>query len=305
MIRKLEDLLTVKENASLQKLAVAWPHDGHTVGAVRDAVDHGLVHPVLVGDRDTVEKVCREEGLPVDKVTIVHVEEEGQAAVTAVTLVRDGEADLLMKGTVSTDKFMRAILNKEKGIVPPGGLLTHVSVLEPVNYHKMLVVGDVAIIPQPGLKEKKVILEHLVRTARMLGTEKPKVAVITATEQVLTNMEACVDAALLSKMAERGQIKNAWVEGPIALDVALDRESAQIKKIDSPVAGDADCLLFPDIEAGNVFYKCYTKLLKGSVAAMVAGATVPVILSSRGDSARTKFFSIALGVRLAQDRTEG
>ena len=305
MIRKLQDLLTLQDDTLRRILVVAWPHDGHTLGAVREAVKNGLVRPLLVGDRQVITRVCEEEGLAMDEVTVVHEEDEARAAVRAVALVREGEGDLLMKGTVSTDKFMRAILNKEKGIVPPGGLLTHVSVLEPVNYHKILVVGDVAIIPQPGLKEKKVILEHLVRTARMLGTEKPKVAVITATEQVLTNMEACVDAALLSKMAERGQIKNAWVEGPIALDVALDRESAQIKKIDSPVAGDADCLLFPDIEAGNVFYKCYTKLLKGSVAAMVAGATVPVILSSRGDSARTKFFSIALGVRLAQYRTEG
>jgi phosphate butyryltransferase len=305
MISKLEDLLKKDEKAPLQRLAVAWPHDAHTLGAVREAVENELVHPLLVGDPELIAGVCKEVDLQVEKVTVVPVAEEGAAALQAVTLVREGEADLLMKGTVSTDKFMRAILNKEKGLVPPGGLLTHVSVLEPVNYHKMLVVGDVAIIPQPALKEKKVILEHLVRTARMLGIDKPKVAVITATEQVLTNMEACVDAALLAKMAERGQIKNAWVEGPIALDVALDKESARIKKIASPVAGDADCLLFPDIEAGNVFYKCYTKLLKGSVAAMVAGASVPVILSSRGDSTTTKLYSIALGVRLAQKRNKG
>ena len=300
MISKLQDLLTLQEEESPRILVVAWPHDAHTLGAVREAVAHGLVRPLLVGDETVITRVCEEEGLPMDGMTVVHEEEEARAAARAVALVREGEGDLLMKGTVSTDKFMRAILNKEQGLVPPGGLITHVSVLEPVNYHKMLVVGDVAIIPQPGLKEKKVILEHLVATARMLGTEKPKVAVITATEQVLTGMDACVDAALLARMADRGQIKNAWVEGPIALDVALDRESARIKKIESPVAGDADCLLFPDIEAGNVFYKCYTKLLKGSVAAMVAGASVPVILSSRGDSATTKLYSIALGVLRAR-----
>ena len=300
MISKLQDLLALQEEESPRILVVAWPHDAHTLGAVREAVAHGLVRPLLVGDETVITRVCEEEGLSMDGVTVVHEEEEARAAARAVALVREGEGDLLMKGTVSTDKFMRAILNKEQGLVPPGGLITHVSVLEPVNYHKILVVGDVAIIPQPGLKEKKVILEHLVATARMLGTEKPKVAVITATEQVLTGMDACVDAALLARMADRGQIKNAWVEGPIALDVALDRESARIKKIESPVAGDADCLLFPDIEAGNVFYKCYTKLLKGSVAAMVAGASVPVILSSRGDSATTKLYSIALGVLRAR-----
>jgi len=300
MISKLQDLLALQEEESPRILVVAWPHDAHTLGAVREAVAHGLVRPLLVGDKTVITRVCEEDGLPMDGMTVVHEEEEARAAARAVALVREGEGDLLMKGTVSTDKFMRAILNKEQGLVPPGGLITHVSVLEPVNYHKILVVGDVAIIPQPGLKEKKVILEHLVATARMLGTEKPKVAVITATEQVLTGMDACVDAALLARMADRGQIKNAWVEGPIALDVALDRESARIKKIESPVAGDADCLLFPDIEAGNVFYKCYTKLLKGSVAAMVAGASVPVILSSRGDSATTKLYSIALGVLRAR-----
>ncbi len=300
MIRKLQDLLTLQDDTLRRILVVAWPHDGHTLGAVREAVKNGLVRPLLVGDRQVITRVCEEEGLAMDEVTVVHEEDEARAAVRAVALVREGEGDLLMKGTVSTDKFMRAILSKEQGLVPAGGLLTHVSVLEPVNYHKMLVVGDVAIIPQPGLKEKKVILDHLVATARMLGTEKPKVAVITATEQVLTTMDACVDAALLARMADRGQIKDAWVEGPIALDVALDKESARIKKIESPVAGDADCLLFPDIEAGNVFYKCYTKLLKGSVAAMVAGASVPVILSSRGDSATTKLYSIALGVLRAR-----
>ncbi len=297
IIRQLDDLFTVASRGEPRRLVVAWPHDAHTLGAVKEAMEKGLVVPTLVGEEKSVIAACHEAGLPVEKATVIAAGEgEEEAARKAVSLVREGEGDLLMKGTVSTDIFMRAILNKETGLVPPGGLLTHVSVLAPPTYHKLLVVGDVAIIPAPGLKEKKVILEHLIRTSRMLGVETPKVAVVTATEKVLTTMPACTDAALLARMADRGQIRGAVVDGPLALDVALDKESARIKKIDSPVAGEADCLLFPDIEAGNVFYKCYTKLLKGEVAAMLTGTTRPVILSSRGDSTRTKLLSVTLGV---------
>ncbi|MEA3476868.1 MAG: phosphate acyltransferase, partial [Bacteroidota bacterium] len=162
-----------------------------------------------------------------------------------------------------------------------------------------LVVGDVAIIPAPELKEKIAIAKHLIRTSKALGIEQPKLGVLAATEQVLPKMQACVDAAIISKMGERGQIKGAIIDGPMALDVAVDKESAEIKKINSPVAGDVDCILFPNIESGNVFYKFHTKLSGGELAAIVAGAKVPAILSSRGDSARTKLYSIALAALMA------
>jgi phosphate butyryltransferase len=205
-----------------------------------------------------------------------------------------------MKGLVSTDKYMKAILNKETGLMDPNAILTHITVIENPLYHKLLVVGDVAIIPLPDLKMKIAILNYLIKTAKALDIKIPKVAVIAATEQMLAGMPACVDAAILSKMAERGQIKGALVDGPFSLDIAIDKESAEIKKIIGGVAGDADCLLFPNIEAGNVFYKTNTKLAGAELGAFVAGARVPCVLSSRGDSSLTKLYSIALAAIIAK-----
>ena len=200
-----------------------------------------------------------------------------------------------MKGLCSTDKFLRAILNKETGLLPPKGTLTHCTTLEIPSYHKLLFVGDVAVIPAPDFKQKQIIMDCLVKTAKAVGVEKPKVAIIAATEQVLTSQPASVEAAMLSKMVDRGQIKGCVADGPLALDVAIDMESVQIKGLVSPVAGDADCLLFPNIESGNVFYKANSKLVPGvKQAGMLVGAKVPCVLSSRADSIETKLNSIAI-----------
>jgi phosphate butyryltransferase len=173
-------------------------------------------------------------------------------------------------------------------------MLTHMAVFEVPAYHKLLVCSDVAIMPAPDLKQKQAILNYLISTAKNLEITKPKVAVLAATEQVSTGMQACVDAAIISKMGDRGQIKGALVDGPLALDVAINAESAKTKKVGGEVAGDADCLLFPNIESGNVFYKACTKFGGAELAGMVVGAKVPCILTSRGDSAKTKLYSIAL-----------
>ena len=210
-------------------------------------------------------------------------------------MVKDGEGDFLMKGLCSTDKFLRAILNKETGLLPPKGVLTHCAVFEIPQYGKLLFVGDVAVIPAPDLKQKQVIMECLVRTAKSVGVQTPKVAIIAATEQVLPSQPATMEAAQLAKMADRGQIKGCIADGPLALDVALDKESAQIKGLISPVAGEADCLLFPNIESGNVFYKTNSKLVPGvRQAGILVGAKVPCVLSSRADSTDTKLNSIAV-----------
>ena len=220
---------------------------------------------------------------------------EFKAAQMAVKLINAGEGDVLMKGLVSTDKYMRAILNKENGLMPgPKAMLTHIALLQNPFYHKLLVASDIAIIPAPDLKQKTTICNYLISTAHSIGVEKPKVAVLAATEQMSAGMQACVDAALIAKMADRGQIKGGYVDGPLALDVAIDPEACQIKGVGGPVAGDADCLLFPNIESGNIFYKMHTKFCKGEVAAMVVGAKVPCVLSSRGDTTKTKLNSIAL-----------
>jgi phosphate butyryltransferase len=298
-IRTLDDLLRAVQDRPRKRLVVAWANDAHTLEAVNAAVASGLVEAILVGDEPLMVKTCTELGLPRERFRLIHSATDVEAAARAVAMVRSGEGDLLMKGLLSTDKYMRAILNKEQGLLEPGAILSHVTVMEHPGYAKLLVVGDVAVIPEPDFREKLAILGYLVATARALGIELPKVAVLAASEQVQPKLRASAEAALLAKMADRGQIPGALVDGPMALDVAIDPESAHIKGIGGPVVGDADCLLFPFLEAGNVFYKTGTKLGGAEVAAIVAGARVPCVLSSRGDSPKTKLSSIALAALLA------
>ena len=265
MITKLDDLLELVKTKGKKKLVAAYANDSHTIGAVSAAIDKGIVDATLVGDIDTIKQICAEEGINPDKFELVQEADETKAGVKAVSLIREGKGDILMKGLLSTDKYMRAILNKETGLMPgkKNDMLTHMAVFEVPSYHKLLVCSDVAIVPAPDMKQS-------------------------------TGMPACVEAAIISKMGERGQIKGAIIDGPLALDVAIDAESAKTKKVGGEVAGDADCILFPNIESGNVFYKTCTKFAGAELACMVVGAKVPCILTSRGDSAKTKLYSIAL-----------
>lgn len=282
-------------------MVAAWGVDSHTVAAAGKAVEAGIVDVTIVGDEGMVAKACQEEGIDVSCFTIVHNPDEMSSVAQAVQMVREGQGDFLMKGLCSTDKFLRAILNKETGLLPPKGTLSHCTVLEIPQYHKLLFVGDVAVIPAPDFKQKQVILDYIVRTAKAVGVENPKVAVIAATEQVLPSQPATIEAAMLAKMADRGQIKGCVVDGPLALDVAIDQESVEIKGLVSPVAGDADCLLFPNIESGNVFYKSNSKLVPGvRQAGILVGAKVPCVLSSRADSIDTKLNSIAIAAMSAR-----
>lgn len=278
-----------------KRMVAAWAVDDHTVTAASHAVERGIAQVTLVGDKELIIRVCENEGIDMSKFDVVDEPSELKAVARAVEMVRNGEGDFLMKGLCSTDKFLRAVLNKETGLLPTKGTLTHCGVIEIPSYHKLLFVGDVAVIPAPDLKQKQFIMECLVKTAKSVGVERPKVALIAATEQVLGSQPATMEAALLAKMADRGQIKGCIADGPLALDVAIDMESVQIKGLKSPVAGDADCLLFPNIESGNVFYKANSKLVPGvRQAGILVGAKVPCVLSSRADSTDTKLNSIAV-----------
>ncbi len=298
-INTLDELLLAVKDRPRKRLVVAWANDAHTLEAVNAAVEAGLVEAFLVGDEPVMAMVCQELGLPRERFQMTHTATDREAAAKAVAMVRSGEADLLMKGLLSTELYMRAILNKEQGLLDPGAILSHVTVMEHPGHPKLLIAGDVAVIPEPEFREKVAILGYLVKTAKALGIETPKVAVLSASEQVQPKLRSSAEAALLSKMADRGQIKGAFVDGPMALDGAIDPESARIKGMGGSVAGDADCLLFPNLEAGNTFYKAGTKLGGAEIAAVVAGARVPCVLSSRGDSAKTKLSSIALAALLA------
>jgi phosphotransacetylase len=301
MITKLAQMFDVLQSKEKKRLVAAYANDSHTIAAVSMAVDKGLIDATLVGDEATIRKVCSEHNIDANKFRIVQEADEVKATEKAVALINAGEGNILMKGLVSTDKYMRAILNKEKGIMEsPNAVLSHVTVIETPNYHKLITVADVAIIPQPDLKQKIVMLNYLIRTTKALGIDLPKIAILAATEQMSAGMPACVDAAIISKMADRDQIKGAIIDGPLALDVAIDKESCEIKKLKSPVGGDADAILFPNIESANVFFKTNTKLCNGELGAVVFGAKVPAVLTSRGDSEMTKLYSIALAAMITK-----
>ena len=301
MIKNFDEVFEELRSKSKKRMVAAWAVDNHTITAASMAIAKGIVDVTLVGDSDKIAEVCKEEGIDPSVFTIIDNKDELKSIAQAVGMVRDGEGDILMKGLCSTDKYMRGILNKERGLLPPKAVLSHVSVIENPNYHKLIVLGDMAVIPAPDFKQKQAICKYLVNTAKAFGIAKPKVAAIAATEQMLDGMPACVEAAMIAKMGERGQMGNCYIDGPLALDVAINKEAASIKKLNSEVAGDADCLLFPNIESANVFYKVNSMLCKGvRQAAMVAGAMAPCVLSSRADSIDTKLNSIALAALTAK-----
>ncbi len=301
MITNFEQIFDTLRSKPKKRLVAAWAVDDHTINAARLAVEEGIVEATLVGDEAMIRKVCEEENIDCSIFKIVPISDELKAVSMSVDLINNGEGDILMKGLCSTDKYMRAILNKEKGLLPPKAVLSHVTVLSNPQYHKLLVLGDIAVIPAPDLKQKVAITNYVVNTAQAMGIERPKVAVIAATEQMLPGMQACVDAAIISKMAQRNQIKGCDVDGPLALDVALSKEAVEVKKLVSTVAGDADCLVFPNLESANVFYKVNTQLcVDAKQAAIVAGAKAPCVLSSRADSIDTKLNSIALAALTAK-----
>ncbi len=301
MIQHLTDIVVEARKKGKKRLAVAYGQDSHTLEAVYNAYKEGLVEPTLFGEKAVIEQVCRENDIDINAFTIVDEKSDVKCVQLAVAAVVAGVADVLMKGLVSTDKYMRGILNKEAGLFPTKGVLSHVSVIEIPSYHKLITVSDVAVIPLPDFKQKQKQIGYLAQTAKLLGIATPKIACIAPSEQLLPSVISSTEGAILAKMGDRGQLGNVIVDGPLSIDVALYKEVADHKKVKgSAVAGDPDCLLFPNIESGNVFFKAATHMAGGEIAAMVMGTKVPCVLTSRGDSSKTKLYSIALACLAAK-----
>lgn len=298
-IRTLNQLVEHVKGRETITLAVANGQDPHTIEAVHRGVKEGLVHAKLVGDKDKIIELSKEKGIDFSIFEIIDIKEPTEAGRVARDMVKKGEAEVLMKGLLPTDVYMKLILDKENGLLPPGKILSHIAIMETSVYPKLLFVTDVAVIPKPDLKQKITMLNYAIDVAHKFGIENPKAAIIAATEKVSNRMEATIDAAIIAKMADRKQIRGAIVDGPLALDVAVSKEACEIKGLKSSVGGDADILVFPNIEASNVFFKSITKFAHGSLAAMVTGATAPCVLTSRADSEESKFYSIALAAVMA------
>ncbi len=299
MITTLDQIVASVKGKVTKRLAVACGEDPHTIEAVGRACKEGLVQAVLTGSKAKIEKVAAENKVDTSLFEIIDEPVLEKALALAVARVHAGESDFLMKGLIDSSIYIKAIIDKEKGLLKPGKLLSHISIIQVPRWPKLIICADAAVIPYPDLEAKVQILNYCIEAARRLGIEKPKAAIICAVEKVNPKMQPTVDAAILSKMAERGQIKGALVDGPLALDVAVSKESANIKGVKSEVAGDADILLFPAIETANVFFKACSYLAGGETAAVVAGATCPCVLTSRSDSEDSKFYSIAVGALLS------
>ena len=302
-MKSFDELIEKVKTGKPVRVAVAQANDKEVIKTVKMALDLGIAKFYLTGDREAIIKLLEEEGLTEDgdNIKILHTDDIHETAILAVKLVREGKADLVMKGLIHTADYLRAILNKEYGLRKgEKTLLTHVGVFKLPLYDRFFILSDAAMIPAPTLEQKVVIIKHAVEVAHALGIEMPKVAVLAAVETVSTAMPATIEAAALTMMNRRKQIKGCIVDGPLALDNALSEEAARHKGIDSPVAGKADVLIVPDIEAGNILYKSFTFGAGAKMAGVVMGAAAPVVLTSRADSAESKLYSIALAVLLAQ-----
>jgi len=295
-MKTLDDILTLAKRIGPKRVAVAQAEDEEVLLALEQARKEKIVDMILVGRQDKIEKLALRKGIDIGKFEIRQEADGFSASLRCCELVNREEADLVMKGLVGTVHFMKAILDKEKGL-GTGGLLSHVAVFEMPAYHKLLMITDAAINIAPSLAQKAQIIQNAVDVAHSLGIKLPSVACIAAVEKVYPDkMPATLDCACLSLMAKRDQIKGALVEGPFGLDNAVSEESARIKGINSQMPGKTDILLCPNIETGNAVYKTLIEFAQAKCAAIVVGTKAPVILTSRADSHQTKFTSIALGV---------
>jgi phosphotransacetylase len=300
---KYEALLERCRSLQPVPTAVAHPCEASALSGAVEAAKLGLIVPILVGPAARIGATATEAKVDLGKVRIVDTPHSHASAEAAVRLVREGEAELLMKGSLHTDELMAAVVSREGGL-RTARRISHVFVMDVPTYHKVLLVTDGAINIAPTLEDKVDICQNAIDLARSLGREKPNVAILAAVETVTTKMPATIDAAALCKMAERGQITGALVDGPLAFDNAISKEAARTKGIHSEVAGDPDILLAPDLESGNILAKQLTFLANADAAGLVLGARVPIILTSRADSVRSRIASCAVAMLAAHARRQ-
>jgi phosphate butyryltransferase len=296
-VKRLEDLVNMAAQKGRRTLIVAVAQDKDVLLAVKSASDAGIIKPLLVGDPDEIKTAAKDAGFDILGIDIFPVADKQQACNMAAGMARDNKGSILMKGNVTTGMLMKAVLDKGNGLMT-GSLLSHIAFFESPYYHKLICVTDAALNISPDLQEKAGIINNAVDALHRLGVALPKVGILAAVETVNPKMEATIHAAMLVAMQKRNQIRGCLIDGPLALDNAVSGEAAHHKGIVSDVAGDADILLAPDITSGNILYKSLIFLGGAVTAAMIVGASVPVVLTSRSDSDKSKFLSIALAAAM-------
>jgi phosphate butyryltransferase len=300
MIRTLEQMEeTVLALKRKHRVAVAWAQDTNTIGALYKAVKKGLIEAILIGNPSEIRKTCKAEAIDDMIFTMVESDNENQACSEAVRLAKTGEVDIVMKGLVGTDKFLKVVMDKEKGIMLPNAVLSYVCAIQIPAYHKLLFITDPAVIPFPDLDQKVAMARYAIEMARKFGIKKPKIALISASEKVSRHFENSIDYSIMCKMAERNQIKDCIMDGPLDIFLACDKKSIKIKGVETPVNGEADILLFPSLESSNPFYKGLMLFANGELAGLIRGTEKPVIVMSRSESEISKYFCIALSCLIA------
>ena len=289
-IKNFEEIIDkVKGYPSMKRMVIAAAGEEHTIKAALHARSEGIVKPILVGDKIEIDKILNKLGESIPEEDIYNVVDVKEAAEKSVELIRQGKGDFLMKGYLDTSVILKAVVNKEKGL-GKGGVMSHFTMFEVPNYHKILVAVDGGMVTYPTLNQKKAIIENTVEVLRTYGYENPKVGVLACVEKVNPKMLETIEADELSKMNESGEISGCIVAGPISYDCAMDAEVAKIKRYEGPVAGNADILVAPNIHAGNIMGKMLTVTCKARMAGFIVGAKCPIVLTSRGSSTEEKYF---------------
>lgn len=299
MIRNFDELIQSVKGSQTKVIAVAYAHDPDVLEAIDKAQREDIAGGILVGPKDKIEKAAASVNVSLAPFEIVDIADEKEATRAAVALVREGKADVLMKGLCNTATILGAVLDKQAGL-RDAKLLSHIAAFEIASYPKLIILSDAAMNIAPALEDKIAITENAIQVANRLGIETPKVAIIAAVEKVNPQGMPCTaDAAIIATMGARGQIKNAIIDGPLAVDNAFSAHACVVKGIKSPVGGDADIVITPNIETGNCFYKVMSYLAGAKTAGIIVGARKPIVLTSRADSEETKFLSIAFAMKVS------
>lgn len=300
MISSLDQMVEkVLASGKKHTVAVAWAQDPNTIGAVHKSIVSGFTEAVMIGRKKEIIRVCDKNNIDPAAFRIVDTGDESEAAAEAVRLTRSGEADIVMKGLVGTDKFLKAVMDRESGIMKPGAVLSYVCAIEVPGYHKLLFVTDPAVIPYPDLEQKKAMARYAVEMAGRFGVEKPRIALIGASEKASHHFHYSAGYTEMCRMARDGEFGDCIMDGPLDLFLACDRESIEIKGVNTPVGGEADILLFPSLESCNPFYKGLMLFGGGELAGLIRGTEKPVVLMSRSESEKSKFCCMALACLMA------
>lgn len=299
-MKKLDELVQiVQENPKKKKVVVVAAHEEHTLDGINRAYENGIIIPILIGKKVEIENIIKQEGFSFLGEEIIDISDEIKAARMAVEMIHEKKADFIMKGKIQTADLLKQVVNKEYGL-KASEVMSHVGVFEIPSYHKLLVISDAGMLPYPNLKQKVSIVENAVKVLKSLRYENPKVAALAAAEVLNPKMKESVEAAEIKKMNQEGTLKDCIVEGPISYDLAISKSAVKVKGYESPVAGDADMVLAPDMTSGNMLVKSLMYDAGGRMAGIIVGAKVPIILVSRGATSEEKYFSIVLAAAVSE-----